>query len=113
MLTPRIRNSRKRPVHARDRHVWCRRFGGDLGQQAVVVTGNDPARIGRATIQTNAHACGFAIGGNAAIIGDKVVLRVFCGDPRLQRMARQHHIFWVGLPVASSMVLPSAIRIWA
>ena len=76
-------------VHAGNRLVRGWRPGGDLGQQAVIIPRDHAARIGRAAIQTDAHAGGRAVRGDAAIVGDKVVLRVFGGDPRLQGVAVQ------------------------
>ncbi|SMX50740.1 hypothetical protein PEV8663_04786 [Pelagimonas varians] len=76
-------------VHAGNRLFRRRGPGGDLGQQAVVIARDHAARISGAAVQTNAHAGGAAIGGDAAIIGDKVVLRVFGCHPRLQRVAVQ------------------------
>ena len=87
----------QRAVHASDGHLGRRGLGRDLGQEAVVVTGDHPARIGCATIQTNAHASGFAVGSDTAIIGNEVVLRVFGCDACLQGMTGQHHVFLGGL----------------
>ena len=70
-------------VHAGDGlfRGWCPSC--DLGQERVVIAGDDAARIGRAAIEADAHARGRAIGGDAAIVGDEVVLRIFGGDPGL------------------------------
>ena len=86
----------QRPVHPRNRQLRRLRPGGDLDQQRVVVAGDDPARIGRAAIQTDAHAGGAAVGGQAAIIGDEVVLRVFGGDAALHGMAMQTDVVLTG-----------------
>ena len=71
------------PIHPRNRLLRCGRPCRDFDQQRIVIARDHPARIGRAAIKTNAHARGAAIGGDAAIIGDKVVLRILCCDPRL------------------------------
>ena len=74
-------------VHPGDGHLGRRRLGGDLGQQAVVIARDDPARVSSATVEADAHAGGRAVGGDAAIVGDKIVLRVFGGDAGLQGVA--------------------------
>ena len=84
------------PVHAGNRQIRRLRPGGDLDQQRVVITGDHPARIGGAAIQADAHAGGAAIGGQAAIIGDEVVLRVFGGDAALHGMAMQADVVLTG-----------------
>ncbi len=83
-------------VHAGDGLFGRLRPGGDLDQQRIVIAGDDAPSIGRAAIQPDAHAGGRAIGGDAAIIGDEVVLRVFGGDAALQGMAAQLHIGLAG-----------------
>src|SRR5580692_3297268 len=64
------------PVHARDGLLRRRRPGGHLHQQRVVGTRDDGAGVGGAGIQTDAKACGAAVGGDGAVVGDEVVLGV-------------------------------------
>ena len=79
-------------VHPLDRLFGGRGPGGDLDQQAVVIARDDPAGISRAAVQTNAHARRGPVGRDAPVIGDEVVLRIFGGDPGLQRMPVQANI---------------------
>ncbi|MPL71091.1 hypothetical protein SDC9_16859 [bioreactor metagenome] len=81
----------QRAVHAVDGLVGGLRPGGHLHQQAVVIAGDDAARIGGAAVEPDPHAGRGAIGGDAAVIGDEVVLRVLGRHPALQRMARERH----------------------
>ena len=60
---------------------------GDLFQQRIVIAGDHRARIGRAAIKAHAKAGGAAIGGDAAIIGDEVLLGVLGGHPALDGIA--------------------------
>ena len=69
---------------------------GDFFQQAVVVPGDDRAGISGAAIEPDTHAGGPAIGRDAAIVGDKVVLWVFGRDAALQRVAVQLNIVLAG-----------------
>lgn len=62
------------------------------------MAGDHPTRISRAAIQTNAVAGGRTESGQAAIIGDEVVQRVFGGHPALQRVTVQLHPCLVGRP---------------
>ena len=77
----------QRPVHAGDRLLRRRRPGGDLFEQRVVVAGDDRAGIGGAAVEPDAEAGGAAIGGDAAIVRNEIVLGILGGDPALQRMA--------------------------
>ena len=85
------------PVHPGDGGLGRLRLGGDLHQQAVVVARDHPARIGGAAVKPDAHAGRLAKGGDPAIIGDEVVLRILGGDPGLQRVAGQLHVVLRGL----------------
>ncbi len=89
------------PVHAPDRLVRRRRPGGDLLQQRVVETGDHRAGIGGAAVEPDAEAGGAAIGGDAAVIGNEILLRVLRGDAALQGVAveadlrlRRHAGLW-------------------
>ena len=79
-------------VHAGNRRFGRLGVGCDLDEQAVVVARDDAACVGCAAVKADAHARGFAKGGDAAIVGDEVVLRVFCCDPRLKRVAVKSHV---------------------
>ena len=79
-------------VHPRNRRFGRLGMGCNFNEKAVVIARNDTACIGRAPIKTNAHACGFAEGCDAAIVWNEVVLRVFCGDPCLERVAVEPHV---------------------
>ncbi|SPF81546.1 hypothetical protein PRI8871_03370 [Pseudoprimorskyibacter insulae] len=83
-------------VHPGNRLFWRLRMGGDLDQQRVIIAGDHPARIGRAAVQTDAHTGGRAIGGDAAIVGDKVVGRIFGRHAGLQGVAVQTDIGLAG-----------------
>ena len=63
--------------------------GGDLDQKRIVIPGDDRACIGGAAVQTDAVAGGRSVGGQAAIVGDEVVLRVFGRHATLQGVAIQ------------------------
>ena len=80
------------PVHPRDRLFGGLGLGRDLDQQRIIEPRDDPARIGRAAIKPDPHARRLAIGGDAAIVGDEVVLRILGRDAALQRVARQAHL---------------------
>ena len=58
-----------------------------LLQQRIVEAGDDRARIGRAAVEPDAEAGRAAIGGDAAIVGNEILLRIFGGDAALQRVA--------------------------
>ena len=77
----------QRPVHARDRLGRRRRPGRHLLQQRIVEAGDDRARIGGAAVETDAETGGAAIGGDAAIVRNEIVLRILRGDAALQCMA--------------------------
>jgi hypothetical protein len=79
----------QRPVHALAGFLGRRCPGGDLFQQRVVETGDHRAGIGRAAIQADAEAGRAAIGGDAAIVGDEVLVGIFGGDAALHGMAVQ------------------------
>ena len=86
----------QRTVHTQD----CLFRGGgpcgDLDQQAIIITCDHPARIGGSAVQSNAHPRGRAIGGDAAIVRDEIVLRIFCCDAGLQGMAVQRDLRLIG-----------------
>ena len=77
----------ERPVHAGDRLLRRGRPGGHLLEQRIVVAGDDRAGIGGAAVEPDAEAGGAAIGGDAAVVGDEVLLRVLGGDAALERVA--------------------------
>ena len=77
----------ERPVEPGDRHLRRRRPGGDLLEQAVVVAGDHGTGVGGAAVEPDAHARRPAVGGDAAVVGDEVVLRILGGDPGLDRVA--------------------------
>ena len=77
----------ERPVEPRDRHLRRRRPGGHLLQERVVVAGDHRPRIGGAAVEPDAVPGGAAVGGDPAVVGDEVVLRVLGGDPALDRVA--------------------------
>ena len=79
----------QRPVHARDRLLRRGRPGGHLLEQRIVEAGDDRAGIGGAAVEPDAEAGGAAIGGDAAVIGDEILLRILGGDAALQRVAVQ------------------------
>ena len=87
VATPRMRNSRKRAVHAGDGLLRRRRPGGDLLEQRIVEAGDHRAGIGGAAVEADAEADRAAIGGDAAVVRDEVVLRVLGGDAALQGVA--------------------------
>jgi hypothetical protein len=84
-------------VHPGDGGLGRRCPGGDLGQQAVIVAGDHAARISGAAVETDAHAGGRAIGGDAAVIGDEIVERILGGDPGLERVAVERDVVLRGL----------------
>ena len=85
-------------VHPRNRLFRRLGMGGHLDEQAVIIARDDAARIGRAAIQPDAVAGGRAVGGQAAIVGDEVVQRVFGGDAALYGMAVQLDLSLRGHP---------------
>jgi len=82
----------KRPVHALDRLLRRRRPGGDLFQQRIIVAGDHRAGIGRAAVKPDAEAGRAAIGRDAAVIRDEVLLRIFGGDAALKGMAVEANV---------------------
>ena len=80
------------PVHPPDRRLGRARPGRHLGQQRIVVAGDDRARIGRAAVEPDAEARGRTVGGDAPVIGDEGVLRVLGRDPALHRVAVQRDV---------------------
>ena len=103
----------QRPVEPGDRHLRRRRPGGDLLQQRIVVAGDDRAGIGGAAVEADAVAGGAAIGGDPAVVGDEVVLRVLGGDPALDGVAVERDVGLAGLAGGLGEVAPSATRICA
>ncbi len=71
-------------LHPVDRLLRRWRPGGQLLQERIVEARDDRAGIGRAAVQADAEAGGAAIGGDAAVIGDEVLLGVLGGDAALQ-----------------------------
>ncbi len=76
----------QRAVHARDGLLRRRRPGRHLHQQRVVGARDDRAGVGGAGIQAHAEAGRTAVGGDRAVVGHEVVLRVLGGDAALQRV---------------------------
>ncbi len=74
----------ERPLHALDRLLGRRRPGGELFQERVVEARDDRAGVGRAAVEADAEAGGAAIGGDAAVVRDEVLLGVFRRDAALQ-----------------------------
>ena len=77
----------QRPAHAGNGLVAARRPGGDLLQQRIIKRRDQRPRIGGAAVEAQAKAGGAAIGGDTAIVGDELVLRVLGGDAALQGVA--------------------------
>ena len=77
----------QRAIHSADRFFRRRRPGGDFFEQRIVETGDDGAGIGGAAVDADAKAHRAAIGGDAAIIGNEIVFRIFRRDAALQGMA--------------------------
>src|SRR5690606_13194427 len=76
-------------IHAGDRFLCRRGPRRDFLQKRVVIAGDHRAGIGRTAVETDAEASRPAIGGDAAVVGNEVLLRVLRGDPALQRMTVQ------------------------
>src|SRR5690606_31049222 len=83
----------ERALHALDRLRWRRRPGRDLFQKRIVEAGDNRAGIGRAAVEADAEAGRAAIGGDAAVIRDEILLRVFGRDAALQRVAVELDVF--------------------
>jgi hypothetical protein len=77
----------QRAVHAADRLLGGLGPGGDLLEQRVVEARHHRARVRRAAIDADAEAHRAAVGADAAVVGDEVVLGVLGGDAALQRVA--------------------------
>jgi hypothetical protein len=75
VATPRIRNSRSARSMRLNGFLRRRCPGRDLFQQRIVETGDHRAGIGRAAVEPDAEAGGAAIGGDAAVVGNEVLLR--------------------------------------
>ena len=82
----------QRTVHTGDGFFWGGRPCGDFHQKRVVISRDHTAGIGCAAIKPNAHAGGAAIGGDASIIRNEVILRIFGGNAGLQGMTVQFDI---------------------
>ena len=114
VFTPRMRNSRSarsiRPIALVER----RAPGGDLHQQRVEVGRDDRAAEPVAAVQPDREPAGRAVGGDPAVVGDEVVLRVLGGDPALDRVRRAVVISSCGgmFSGASCSLWPWATRIW-
>ena len=76
----------QRAVHAADRLLRRAARRRHLNQQRIVVAGNDRTRIGGTAVEADAEASRRTIGGDATIVRNEVLLRVFRGDAALQRM---------------------------
>ena len=87
VATPRMRNSRSarcmRAIASRARRRPCRH----LFEQRIVVAGDHRAGIGGAAVEPDAEAGGAAIGGDAAVVRDEVLLGILGRDAALQRVA--------------------------
>ena len=77
----------QRPIHAVDGLLGCRRPGGDLLEQRVIVRGDHGARVRGAAIETDAEAGRPAVSGDTPVIGHEVGLRILGGDAALDGMA--------------------------
>ena len=75
VATPRMRNSRSARFMRAIASSRRRRPGRDLLQQRIVEAGDDRAGIGGAAVEPDAEAGGAAIGGDAAVVRDEVLLR--------------------------------------
>ena len=73
-------------VHARDGLLRGGRPRRHLHQQRVVGARNDRPRIAGPGIQANTEAGGAAVGGDLAVVGNKITLGVLRRDAALQRM---------------------------
>ena len=85
-------------VHPRDGHFGCRCPGRHLFQKRVVIPRDHGPRICRTAIEADAHSGGPPVSGDAAVVGNEVVLWVFRRDPRLQGVTMQRDVF---LPVVT------------
>ena len=80
------------PVHARDRLLGRRGPGRDLDQQRIVGARDHGAGVGRARVQSHAEAGRAAIGGNAAVVGNEIVVWILGRDPALQGVRAQANL---------------------
>ena len=77
----------QRPVHPVDRLVVGGRPGRDLLQQRVVEGRDDRRRVGRPAVEADAEPRRLAVGGDAPVVGDEVVLGILGRDAALHRRA--------------------------
>ena len=66
----------QRAIHARYRFIRRRRPGRHFLQQRIVKRRDHRTRIGSAAVEPDTEAGGAAIGGQAAIIGNEIILRI-------------------------------------
>ena len=76
-------------MHARDRFVRRRRPGRHFHEQGVVRPRDDGAGVRRPCIESDAEAGGAAIGRDASVVGNEIVLGVFRRDAALHGITVQ------------------------
>src|SRR5581483_10122226 len=76
----------QRTCHAMDRFVRRGSPGRNFLQQWIVEARDNRTGVSRSAVDTNAKPHCTAIGGNPAVIWYEIVLRIFSGDPALERM---------------------------
>ena len=79
----------QRPLHPHHCFFGGGGPGGDFFQQRIVMARHHGAGIGGAAIHPDAKTESAAIGGDAAIIGNKVVLGILSGDAALNGMTAE------------------------
>ena len=70
-------------MHSLHRLIEIAAMGGDLHQQRIKVGRNHRAAESAAAVQSNAKTRRRSVAGEAAVIGDEIIFRVFGGDARL------------------------------
>src|SRR3984893_828533 len=74
----------ERAVHATAGFRQVFSPGGYFDEERVVIGGEDRAGVGGAAIEADAKSCGRTVGGNLAVVGREIFLRVFGGHTALQ-----------------------------
>ena len=87
VLTPRIRNSAKRPPSPGHRLLKCPAMANELDQQGVEVRADLHTDVDGAAVEAYPCATGGTVGGDRAGIGPEAVRRILGSDPALQRRA--------------------------
>ena len=101
----------QRPVHARDRFLRRGRPSRDLLEQRVVEPRDDRAGISGAAVEADAEAGGAAIGGDAAVVGDEILLGILRGNAALEGVPVQPDIRLrrdAGLRIADALAFDQA-----